>query len=73
MQNPRSTRQAGRTSLKVTDHPVYWFSLLDQARERGDIDGAINAVNHLRRLGVTVSFDPQARPSSARQEVVCLA
>jgi hypothetical protein len=38
------------------DQPVYWFVVLEQARERSDFESAANAKQELERLGVRVSY-----------------
>jgi hypothetical protein len=38
------------------DQPVYWFVILEQARERSDFATAAHAVEELRRLGINVSY-----------------
>lgn len=44
------------------DQPVYWFAVLEIARERGDFDRAAEAKRQLQRLGVCVSYQqPQGR------------
>lgn len=45
--------------LDTSDHtqqPVYWFAVLDMARERGEFDRAAKAQRELKRLGVVVRF-----------------
>jgi uncharacterized protein YPO0396 len=44
--------------------PVYWFVILDSARERNDFETAAEAERQLDRLGVKVTF---RRP---RQEAI---
>ena len=39
-----------------TQQPVYWFAVLDIARERGEFDRAAEAQRELKRLGVDVRF-----------------
>ena len=44
------------------DQPVYWFAVLDGARERNDFETAAEAKRELERLGVKVTFRrPQQR------------
>jgi hypothetical protein len=38
------------------DAPVYWFVVLEEARERGDVEMVKEALRQLRRLGVEVHF-----------------
>jgi hypothetical protein len=40
------------------EQPVYWFTVLDIARERDDDETAAEAQRELRRLGVEVKFHP---------------
>ena len=44
------------------DHPVYWFAILERARERGDRNSATSAMRELKRLGVDVKYsqNPEA-------------
>jgi len=48
-----------------TDQPVYWFVILEQALDRGDLEQAAQAQRELARLGVRVNHD-RRRPK--RQE-----
>ena len=49
------------------DQPVYWFVLLDSARDRGDYEAAAEAKRELERLGVKVAFRrPSRRETAAR-------
>lgn len=36
--------------------PVYWFALLDMARERRDVEAATEAAQELRARGVIVQY-----------------
>lgn len=38
------------------DQPVYWFAILDSARERNDFSQAAEAKKQLERLGVRVTY-----------------
>ena len=42
-------------SPEVRDSPVYWFTVLEIARERDDYALAAEAERELRRLGVRVT------------------
>ena len=37
--------------------PVYWFALMEIARERGNFEQAAEAKRELQRLGVRVSYE----------------
>ena len=39
-----------------TEIPVYWFVLLEQAMDRGDLEEAARAKRELERLGVNVTY-----------------
>jgi len=41
---------------RVTDWPLWWFSRLEAAIERGDYRTALQAQHELERLGVTVTY-----------------
>ena len=41
---------------KVTDWPLWWFSCLDAANERGNYRTAAEAQRELERLGVSVIY-----------------
>ncbi len=52
------------TKAQNRDHrnePTYWFAVLEIAREKGDFDGAADAREQLKRLGVCVNYEPPAR------------
>jgi hypothetical protein len=51
---PRTRR--GGPAPAVTDHPVYWFALMEHARERGDFESAAHAKGQLERLGIRVTY-----------------
>jgi hypothetical protein len=55
-------------SPAVTDRPIYWLVLLEQARERRDPRAAAQARRELARLGVRVTYrrGPQ-RPQGVRR------
>jgi hypothetical protein len=40
----------------VTDVPVYWFVILEEALDQGDLEQAARAQKELKRLGVTVTY-----------------
>lgn len=46
------------------DQPIYWFSVLELSRDRGDIQTAARAQRELKRLGVAVTY-----PRLERREV----
>jgi hypothetical protein len=46
----------------VADHPIYWFCLLEDAMDRGDLQAAAEAQRELARLGVRVAYGRQ-RPA----------
>jgi hypothetical protein len=48
-----------KTTTENREHrnsPVYWFVVLDDAREQRDYERAAEAIRELRRLGVVVRF-----------------
>ena len=47
-----------KTPRRPEDSPVAWFVVLEDARNRGDVAAEQRALNELRRLGVTVAFEP---------------
>jgi hypothetical protein len=51
----------------VTEHPVFWFCLLDEALEEGNLEKAAQAQRELARLGVHVTY--RHRPGAHRREV----
>jgi hypothetical protein len=59
------TTHAGRS---VTDQPIYWLYLLEDARARGDRAAAGAARRELARLGVRVIYG-RRRPGVRREEV----
>ncbi len=52
----------------VHDEPVYWFVILDQALEKGDLETESQAKRELRRLGVDVKY--RTRPAGQIQKEV---
>jgi hypothetical protein len=40
----------------VTNSPVYWFVVLEQAKQDFDFERAARALRELERLGVRVSY-----------------
>jgi hypothetical protein len=48
----------------VTDQPIYWFCLLEEAMDRGDLEAAAAAQRELARLGVRVAYR-RDRPGKA--------
>jgi hypothetical protein len=63
MTETTATPPAGST---VTDQPIYWFCILEDAMDRGDHQAAAEAQRELARLGVRVAF---GRPTARRREV----
>ena len=51
----------------VTDVPVYWFVILEEALDQGDLKQAARAQKELERLGVTVTY--RRRQMKREQEV----
>lgn len=43
-------------STELADSPTAWFALLERAKRTGDVELALRAQEHLRRLGVKVEF-----------------
>jgi len=56
---------AKATNKEYRDQPMYWFALLNVARERHDFAGVAEAKQNLERLGVRVTF---SRPRSQGAE-----
>jgi hypothetical protein len=46
------------------DEAVYWFAVLESARERSDFDTAAQAKKELERLGVRVSYPKKREKAS---------
>jgi hypothetical protein len=44
------------TRDRIADWPLWWFSRLEVAVERGDYRAAVTAQRELERLGVTVQY-----------------
>jgi hypothetical protein len=54
--DPVSSRsRSGGHDSAVIDHPVYWFALLEHAREKCDFEFAA-AKRQLERLGIWVTY-----------------
>jgi hypothetical protein len=51
---------------EVESSPTYWFTLLDGALRRGDLDAASSAHERLRELGVELRFVGGLRAASRR-------
>ena len=49
-----------------TDQPIYWFTILDKAVERGDHAAAAEAQRRLKQLGVSVRYGRPASPPLRR-------
>ena len=45
------------TDKQAQTQPIYWFVVLEDAIDRGDLQAAANAQRELRRLGVRVAYD----------------
>jgi hypothetical protein len=43
-----------------TDRPIYWFVVLEQSIDAGDLEAAAVAQRELKRLGVTVRYGRRA-------------
>ena len=46
-------------TLPVTDHPVYWFAIMEDAKDRGEFEAAARAKRELERLGVHIAYKPR--------------
>lgn len=49
-------KKPAASDTRVEEMPVYWFSMLDQAAQQGDLDLAAKAQRELERLGVHVEY-----------------
>ena len=56
-----------RIPSKISDWPLWWFSRLEAAIERGDYLGAAKAQRELERLGVIVIYRGRQRVRPARR------
>src|SRR5262249_11027396 len=61
----RQTDGANGSTPPETDRPIYWFVLLEQSIDAGDLEAAALAQRELKRLGVTVRY---GRPSPRRPQ-----
>jgi hypothetical protein len=61
------SRPAPPASEPFENLPIYWFSRLERAVERGDHEAAAEAQRHLARLGVRVSYGRPAPRKEARR------
>jgi hypothetical protein len=53
----------------VTEQPVYWFCLLEEAMDRGDFEAATKAHRELARLGLRVAYcRRKVKPKEAGNE-----
>lgn len=43
----------------LTDYPFYWFALLEESLESGNLTKAAESQRQLERLGFTVKFSPR--------------
>jgi len=48
------------------NHPVYWFVVLETARERSDFSAAAHAQEQLKRLGVRVRYERNQKREAAQ-------
>jgi hypothetical protein len=55
---PKASETNRRPTLDdaVSESAVYWFTLMEMAKERGDFERAAEAKRQLKRLGVTVTY-----------------
>ena len=57
MANPRETEEpVTPTPADPIDTPIYWFTILELAIDRGDFEQAAEAQRELARLGVRVQY-----------------
>jgi hypothetical protein len=52
----------------IRNWPLWWFSALEVAVQRGDFDAAAKAQRQLVRLGVRVDYGPIRRPGIAKAQ-----
>jgi hypothetical protein len=52
----------------VTEQPIYWFCLLEQAIAQGDFAQAAQAKEALKGLGIEITYRPWARTKRSRGE-----
>ncbi|HKI30275.1 MAG TPA: hypothetical protein VKA46_00185 [Gemmataceae bacterium] len=45
-----------RAPEAAADHPVYWFVVMEDAKDRGDFETAARAKRELERLGVFIRY-----------------
>ena len=45
-----------RETARAAAWPLYWFAVLEQALDVGDLEAAAKAQRELRRLGVKVTY-----------------
>jgi hypothetical protein len=45
-----------------TDLPLFWFLILEQSLDNGDLEQAAQAKRELKRLGVDIVYRRQRRP-----------
>ena len=48
--------QGKSVSDSYLEQPVYWFAILESAREKSDFDQAARAKRELERLGVRITY-----------------
>jgi hypothetical protein len=67
-------KKSSEPQTPVEKSPVYWFSILDQAIEKGDLEMAAEGQRELERLGVYVEYRlrrvecPQSTEASPRRQ-----
>jgi hypothetical protein len=58
-----SANTTPKSPRRPEDSPTAWFVMLEDARNRGDLAAEQRAIRELRRLGVTVTYEPAGVPS----------
>jgi hypothetical protein len=51
----------------VKKSPIYWFALMEGAKDEGDFDTAARAKREREQLGVLVTYRPRGRPQSSQK------
>jgi hypothetical protein len=60
------------TTYDPIQRPIYWFALLEQAIDRGDLQAAAHAQEELAKLGVRVRYGrrlPEQRTNAEGEAV----
>jgi hypothetical protein len=57
-----------KNDSEIRDSPLYWFSVLERARETGDFRRALQAKRELERLGILVAYHRPARQEDQRAD-----